>query len=321
MKKVAYFGGFYWAEHSMWHSFRDAGVEIVYPFDTTSINQTDKQIYVPPENLRKWLEEYKPDIIVHRYYLNDPMMHGDVGYWARRMDIPYVVYRMETWPGLPESEVINRVECDLFMYANPCDDENLDTGGIPTDWWCWGVSSYERNLHIERTIPVMGFGTERHKIITRYHNLKMFVEGVWHHHRGKIAVPWPACHPDWNSIAYGLDFVGQFPVEEQTQKMNKCRIAVNFESIADIPGCYSHKMFQTMGCGTPTITYAKPEFEEMFEGALLQVETGLDVADRLELLDDEFSWNEYSRKSEEITHDKFDWFKNFDSIMKEYNIW
>jgi hypothetical protein len=32
-------------------------------------------------------------------------------------------------------------------------------------------------------------------------------------------------------------------------------------------------------------------------------------------------WQHISKKSEEVVHDKYEWFTNFDRIMKEHNLW
>ena len=323
MKRVVYLGGFYPAEHSMWHSFKEHGVSIVFPFDSPCRFEEDEKVLLIPEFLTEvWLQSYKPDLIVHRYYKNIPVMHGYVQPMAEKLCIPYIVYRMETWPKDAESSVIDPVKCDLFLYANPCDLQYMPDMGAPVDYWSWGVSSYERNLNIERTVPVAAFGNLRKDERERMDSLRMFARGVFAYHGTRVSVPWYECDKKIFDIEHCLSYDRGFAIPEQTERMNRCRLAVNFESLAAIPGCYSYKMFQSLGCGTPTVTHYKPEFREMFEGALLEVRSESGVTDVVRmLLEDRGEWERISALSERVVHEKFEWFERFDALMKKHNLW
>lgn len=323
MKKIVYLGGFYPAEHSMWHSFTEHGASIVFPFDSPYRFKEDEKVLLIPDFLTLvWLSEYKPDLIVHRFYKNYPCMHGYVGEMARQLGIPYIVYRMETWPRDEESSVISPVECDLFLYANPCDVRFLPEMDVPVDYWPWGVSSFERNMNIERSVPVGAFGNLRPDEQERMDSLRMFVWGTMCHRGTQVSMPWDTLHESIRDLAPAISLDGPCRIPEQTERMNRCRVALNYESLSAIPGCYSYKMFQTLGCGTPTITSRKPEFREMFEGALVEIEDGIDVAIQVRrLLEDKEEWARISALSERVVHEKFEWFENFDRIMRKHNLW
>ena len=316
MKRIAYFGGYFWAEHSMWHSFKANGVDIVFPCESIVPYGT----CVQRSGLKEWLDSYKPDVIVNRMYMNYHRTYAGLGDLARSMSIPYVVYRAETDPGIVKGkDDVARVNCDLFLYAHPYDEQFLDPSDTPTDVWHYGVGPYEKNLHIDRTVMVAGFGTQRSSLDTRRKNLAMFVSGVYGYNNERISVPW-ASNDGWDDLSYGLTLSGEFGMEYQTLKMNECRVAINFETCPSFDGFYAHKMFQTVGCGVPTITYRKNSLDELFCGSLVQVECAEEVTEAMKMLEDNETWNKFSATGEEVVHCKFDWFRTFNDILKKHNI-
>jgi hypothetical protein len=355
MKRVAYLGGYFPAEQSIRRSFTDHKVEIVFPYcviprypmayekrgghksrssyravrvetpitdplpETGFAMQTIPSWvpYVPDKTLLSWLEKFKPDVIVHRYYLDAPHMHHHAREAAVKLGIPYVVYRMETWP-LP-GYTINYLDCDLFLYANTCDEPLINQ---KKDWWCWGVSQNERNLHIPRNTELAAFGLVGHNSGQKHDSLSFYAQAAKKMNK-TIYVYWGMATEEWGFLARELFIQPTFSIEEQTEYMNGCKVAINYESVEGMFGCWSYKLWQTMSCGTPTITRYKPEYLKMFDGALLQCNTDLEARNFMsELLhhNDAF-WQHISKKSEEVVHDKYEWFTNFDRIMREHNLW
>jgi hypothetical protein len=274
-------------------------------------------MYVPEKNLMKWVRGYKPDVIVHRYYLDSPYMHHNAREVADYYGIPYVAYRMETWP-MP-GYAINPIGCDLMLYANKCDEELINQ---KKDWWCWGVSQNERNLHKPRITDLAAFGLVGHNTGQKHDSLSFYAQAAKKIDK-TIHVYWGMATAEWGFLSRDLMVQPAYCIEEQTEMMNSCKVAINYESVEGMSGCWSYKIWQTMGCGTPTITRYKPEYLKMFDGALLQFNTDLEARNLMtELLhhNDAF-WQHISKKSEEVVHDKYEWFTNFDRIMKEHNLW
>ena len=318
MKTILYIGGFFDAEYSMWHSFKEHNVEIIF------IQEPEYPQYNEPlfpnilysANLPGVLAEYKPDLVIHRYCSHFSGVYGDCSQLVSSFGIPYIVYRIEScFDTLPQTTPIKKYDCDLFLYANHIDIPFLNQD--KQAFWSWGVSTFDKNRHIERDIPFAGFG-KAHEFNNRRENLKTFVAGCA---PDKVTVFWGSSVAGfWSDLFAGLDIRLGFDMKDQIVMMNRTNIALNFETCPHIHGVYSYKLFQTMACGTPTISFHKQEYKDMFEGALLEVESSDDISKAIDSLNNKDTWEEVSRKSEAVLHRKFDWYTNFKQILQDFGM-
>jgi len=120
-------------------------------------------------------------------------------------------------------------------------------------------------------------------------------------------------------------FNDQFSIDKQVEYLNKSNIVINVDETYKIDRCYSYKMFQSLGCGVPTLTSYKEGIEEDFgpnwENAVyIDNEDDVKIAITI-LLEDKELRERISKNSYEYIHDKYDWYNNFNKIMVDSGIW
>lgn len=320
IKKILYVGGFAHAEYSMWQSFKDHGIDMHflqeanypnYKLTEPHITYFDKK--PESEQLGYIIKEYEPDLVIHRYCSHFPGTFPHSYDLVKSFGIPYIVYRMEScWDGLPQVNYIPTVPCDLFLYANHIDIPFLFQENKA--YWAWGVSQYDKNLHLERTIPLAGFGYSKHTLESRTRNIKVFIKGCFLSGNTTFCVFGPSKGEKWKNDLITLP---EFTITEQIRVINQTHIALNFETCPDVPGVYSYKMFQSMACGTPTISFYKPTHLEMFEGALIEVHNSEEISNAIKSLQNNPElWNSVSEHSESVLRKNFDWYNNFEKATK-----
>lgn len=345
-KKVLYLGGFFQAEFSMRQSFSENGVEMMFLFDN---NDYAEESYwgnpayhnfkkglsvgfflrvIPSERLFDFVKEYKPDVIVHRHYMYRPLMHLNSRVVARKLDIPFVHLEMElsTNPEEYWNSKGSFTDCDLFLYAHDYKSstmEFLKESGTKMYFYPYGVSSFERSHpDIPQDREIGGFGYPRIEERGRCHNLNMFLEGIKRLGK-KMHVYGPWKFSPWVDFS-ALVIHPEYKWDEATEVMNRHKVAINFETLPHLEGAYSHKMFQTIGCGVVTLTTYRKSLENMFFKALnpLFVNCQENVSDMIRY---HLSHPNYliqrGEKGERYIHAQFDWFKRFEAIMKKEKIW
>lgn len=338
MRKIVYLGGFYVAERSFQKSLKDHGIDVVFPVDQKYRNFTNAYsvfygtevksfgiTQVPENNLNSYLMATRPEVVIHRYYLNDSLMHKSAYDVCKRLGIPYVVYRMETFPLAP----IDEVKCDLFLYAHLCDEEYLPkTKNYRMYHYPYGVSGYERPLDVGKFYELAMFGFGRLTIPERKENFKMYYSAIAS--LGKVLdVFWSNHDKDVfrNNFkdSKHIKFNDQFKVDLQEEYLNRAKIIINLDTAYKVEHGYSHKMFQSLGCGIPTITQYKKGIEDEFgpnwENAVY-VNNEEDVKSAIKiLLKDQKLCNKLSVNSTTYMHEYYDWYYNLSSIFKKEGIW
>ncbi len=335
MHKIVYLGGYYQAEHSMQISFSEHGAELIFLIDDSvfgvnylyDIIQTsyDKKVpfikFIPRNKLKSFLEDYRPDIIIHRYYQTDPVMHEESYFVAQRLSIPFVILKMES-TGQDQLRD-GHYDCDFFLYTHGC-DKDLYRG--KSYFYPYGVSSFERSLNIPKTRNIGAFGYYRN-FFDRVENLEMFLEGIVQAGE-KLHVYDSPPEQEYSWDYYDGRFKDALIVhpvykhKDTITEMNQYKIAINFETLYNTDTC-SHKMFQSLGCGVPTLTFYRKSLEEMFgESGSVFVKTPEDVKDRVKmLLRDEPFRKKLGKKAEKFIHQNFDWFERFSAIMEKEKAW
>ena len=341
-KKVLYLGGYFQAEHSMKRSFADAGVEMLFLIDDNEYtkdgfwtnsayhNYKDKSVIkvVPSSELEDFVEQYRPDVIIHRHYLYKPIMHSNSWEIAKTFGIPFVHLEMELSPNIEENKDLKNLYtlCDVFLYAH--DFETIPLKFMKENkkacyFYPYGVSSFERSIpEITKDREIGGFGVLRVDERERCHSLNVFLEGIkklgkkMHIYGSWKFSPWI----DFSSLIIHPEYKW----EEATEVMNRHKIAINFETLPNLEGAYSHKMFQTIGCGAVTLTTYKKSINKLFFGVQnpVFVENSKDVSRWVEhFLSKEEDRVYISEQGERFIHERFDWFRRFDDIMKKEKIW
>lgn len=346
-KKIVYLGGCFQAEFSMRRSLQAANVKIdfLYPSDAPEYlrsgicaNYNSSKIItdVPVDKLQMWLENNKPDVIIHRFYKTDPVMYHDAYAIAAKLQIPYGKLLMET-----DEDDINTIydrflNCDFLLYAHDsyaltefikCYDESIQNKCF---FFPYGVGPMEHSIKELRKHEVAGFGYSRLPIhVSREASLRMFTTGLSNLDiKLNVFQPKTICDSvNWHKTTF-IDNViinDGYDLEYTTLIMNRFKIACNFESVMHIDGAYSHKMFQTMGCGIPTITYRKPSLERMFGYSgenLIFIESAEEVAYWVDFLLKNNSFrNELGQRCEKFTHQHYDWYHRLNDILCTLNIW
>lgn len=307
------------------------------------------------KKLKAYLAKERPSIVVHRYYRDDPFLHATAGEACRSLGIPYAVYRMETYPMGP----IKPVECDLFLYAH-WEDRNY----IPFEvfnrsyFFPYGVSSVEKRMKIAKTYELASFGLGRFAQNDRLDNFTMYFNSVirmrkelnvfWNRddvHRfeaifgprikstvveltntGKIDDRGQILrYPQTKVITSYIIYNERFSIEEQEAYINGAKIIFNVDTVYKVPRIYSHKIFQSLGCGVPTITYYKEDIEEAFGNNwenMIYVSNSKEVDNAVwRLLGDDTLYNKIADNAYNYMHKRYNWYNTFDSIMKKDGIW
>jgi spore maturation protein CgeB len=345
-KKVLYLGGYFQAEHSMQKSFADNGVEMLFLIDDNDYaegiywsdphyHNFNKEVrlgyflrVVSSKILFDFVREYKPDVIVHRHYMYQPLMHLNSRVIAKKLDIPFVHLEMELSANPEEywNSKQSFTDCDLFLYAHDYETpimKFLKESEVKMYFYPYGVSSFERSiLEIEKDREIGGFGYPRIEERERCRNLNMFLEGIKKLGK-KMHVYGPWKFSPWVDFS-SLIIHSEYKWEEATEVMNRHKIAINFETLPNVEGAYSHKIFQTVGCGIPTLTNWKKSTIKLFEGNVnpIFIRDSEDVSRGIAyFLENESEIARIGQLGEKIIHEELDWFKRFDAIMKKEKIW
>ena len=336
------------AEYSMAHSFSENDVDIIFIYDDKmgqqifdtpeygNHNKLNSIKLVPEDKLSDELKKIAPDAVIHRIYDIDPLMHRGAYAICKSLGIPYGKYVAENDITKLNLFVDYFVDCDFLMYAHnlSCITEVIKSYEKKKRekcyWFPYGVGSFEYSIDIEKDKELGSFGYYRSIMESRVKSLNLFVDGLskiekkLHVYNPKV-VSNPAM--DWST--YGkkdhLIVHDSFNIEQSTFIMNQYKIALNFESIQHIENGYTHKLFQTMGCGLPTITYRKKCLEEMFGFSgenLIFIESLDEISYWVDFLlkNDKFR-HEIGQRCEKFVHEKYDWFTRFEKIMINENIW
>ena len=369
MKNILYFGGFYAAEFSSRQSFSEKGYRLNFPvsLDYTFYQKTvpfrlEGGVYgikqVAENDLRSYIKQLKPRpiIAIHRYYKNDPVHKWNARELCRSFGIPYIVYRIETYP----LEPVEDIDCDLFLYAHKCDKDYIpDSLKGKAYHFPYGVSNSEQYASVPKQYDIASFGLarcfpeERKVNFLMYYNtivamdrvLDVFWEKILANlyeevlgseveivpsfihvgtdYRGQdISVPKFTSVPNYKKY---IRFNEQFSIEKQVEYLNKSKIVVNVDETYKIDKCYSYKMFQSLGCGAPTITSYKKGIEEDFGPnweTAVYVKNEDDVKEAITVLSEDKELREkISKNSCEYMHEKYDWFNNFNKIMVDTGLW
>jgi hypothetical protein len=156
MLKVIYLGGMYHAEYSMMKSFINRGSEIKFLIDTNPFShiywsdkhhgvhsERDNVIIVPESQLKEYVKTYKPDLIIHRYYMDDPCMHPNSYRIAQECGVPLIRYIIET--DYQDNRSFKNTDYDALLYCHDTPYFNANVGriGKPAFFYPYGVSGTE----------------------------------------------------------------------------------------------------------------------------------------------------------------------------------
>lgn len=344
IKKIIYLGGLYQAEYSMKESFIQNGIQIAFLYDelngrhmlrnaiTNNCNIYKYITEVKNDNLKDFLKSYKPDVVIHRYYKNDPFMFPNSSKVCKELGIPFCKLLMETDDN--DNTQFDRCldNCDFILYAHDIKPIKDHVNSIkPGKWFFYpyGVGPSEKNLNIDKINDVSGYGYLRTVHSSREENIKLYLRAL-KSLNVKLNVYYTTnTSKDMNwDVKFDISLLNihnQYQLEQTTEIMNQTKIAINFESVAKLEGAYSHKMFQTMGCGIPIITFRKKCLEDMFGYSgenLIFIENEDEAADWISFLlrNDKFRIN-LGNKCEKFIHEHYDWYKRFNDIMISVGIW
>jgi hypothetical protein len=354
-RKVVYLGGFYHTEFSIQKSFEESEAQIIFLIDDNSYGQGyDPRNYsgkyidsyhfvkrISSVDLKNFLKSYKPDIIIHRLYHYDPLMHYNGLSIAKELGIPFVYLKQESL--IPDyyqenyfnNDILNLNSASLFLYAHPMDENEIrdlsKLYNVKCRLYHYGVSGFEYNMNIPRIKDVGAFGYHR-PVPYRFESLLLYLREL-----RKLGIKLNVYGDTWRTV--WEDNIGNaevalleelkinptFLLDDATRIMNEHRIAINVETLSHIDGAFSHKVFQTTACGVPTITYYKHAYERIFGSSgenLIMVKNQEEIYDWLDrLMNDNVLWKGISERCERFVHAEFDWFKRFDKVMKEEGIW
>ena len=346
MRKIVHLGGFFQAEYSMFKSFEDNGVELTFLYDDKTGSyfpkdalynnyKIDTYVKVVSENaLSDFLKGYKPDAIIHRHYKLNPFMHRNAYKIASSLGIPYGKYLMES-DAADAADLTDRfIDCDFLMYTHNIKaiTERIKTYDAKKQSHCYfypyGVGAFEKSIYDIRPNRVACFGYYRGTFNDRIANAEIYVEALKELGQKLNVYSSPKSKEgDWRrfKLANNLEIHPQYNFENATNIMNKYSIALNIESLANLENMYSYKMFQSMGCGIPTITWKRNCIEELFGKSgtnVIMVSSKADVKKWVStLLNDQKHRDTIGKKCEKYMHDNFDWYKRFETIMKSEKIW
>jgi len=338
MKKIIYLGGLYQAEYSLRIDFLENNVEMLFlieenPFGIGYWNGTIHSTYksypfvklIASGELEEFLKEYSPDVIIHRLYKSDHLMHYEAFEIAKRLGIPYVILKMET-TGSDTLKDLDNYKSDIVLYTHDYDARLLQHLTQKIYFYSYGVSSFERSyLEIKKDRNIGTFGLFR-GYTERIENIEMFLDGIIT--LGEKLHVYEASELSWKYVDKKylpyLEIHPKFYQDETSYEMARYKIIVNIESLWHVEKMYSHKLFQSVGCGVPTLTFYKKSLESLFWESLNPV--FVSNSDEVSRVIKYFLSHEEVRErngfnGERFVHEKFSWFHRFDDIMKKENIW
>lgn len=322
--KIAYLGGYFSPEHSMWQSFKANGVKIIFYIsnDQRYYNNIYKQhhlnfkntghvVFIPDGRLENHLRKTKPDMVIHRYYKKKPVMFKKSKYICDKLKIPWVKYAQETNYDDDVKSHINSGQKTLLYAHNT--NEYLKNLTPQSFFYTYGVSPAEKktNTTQDRDMGCIG----RHmwnKSEYRQNSLHFFLSAL-------DGIPMHAYGDNWDTVP-GVIAHPKYNLEQATQIINKHKIILNVESTPTLEGAYTYKMFQAMGCGAVVITAYKKSIEELFGKSgenLIMVKTIEETKEWInKLLKNNKMRNKIGENSYKYIHQHFDWFERFKKIYK-----
>jgi len=338
-KRVLYLGGFFQAEFSLRASFIENNIDIRFLYD-----KKDNRILKNPETnnfnhnildfatdaeLDDYIKKFQPDVIIHRCYLNDLVMHRNAYSIARKYNIPYGKYLIETCP--EDIIIAERFDnCDFVLYAHNTDRILKEIDKIKDKkhfyFYPYGVGPIEKYAPASTQDELAGFGYIRSCHTSRLTNLRIYTDVITNLNK-KLHVFGSGNLKQWSDL--NIDCLVQNPtysLEDTTTIMNKYKIAINFESVSELDGAYSHKMFQTLGCGLITFTIWKPSLEKLFKKSqthgLIMIKNKKDIEKYIRYyLNNDNERIKIAKSAEKYIHKHFDWYKRFENIMISEKIW
>ena len=325
MINIAYLGGKYAAEYSLAESIRAAGGKITFLIDGSNFSNQftigcyagDNDIVtVPDKDLAEYLKTECIDLVIHRYYMESPVMH----YWsydaAKEAGIPLIRYAQETDIGDNRSCIGDNYDALMYAHDTKYFTNCHKSSNKPFFFYPYGVGPMEKMTGAEKTVTVGMLGRRR-GLDSRNINIKAFANAVieagemMHVYGGR----------QWKSIKT-LDNVvvnDEFCVHRSTDVINRHKITINAETNQGEQFAYSHKLWQSLGCGVPVITWYKEGLENMFgnhDENLIMVRKYDEATTWIRrLLDDEILLAKMSQTAHDYVHDRMDWWKRLEPIL------
>lgn len=298
-------------------------------------DKLDKIAIVPEVELKNYLKKFKPDVIIHRYYKLDAVMHYGAYEIAKSLSIPYGIYYIESDFSDSMSTVDRFKNCDFMMYAHDISTiiDTIQTYDKEKQSKCYfypyGVGELEYHIDDLQKKELITIGYYRSIHEGRVKNIKTYVNAIKDLNK-KLNVYNPL-HADlqnnWNTFKSNENLIinQQYNINEATNIINQYKIAINIESISDIENMYSFKILQTLGCGIPTITWRRNCIEKLFGFSgqhLIMVENENEIKLWIDFLlkNDKFR-EELGQRAISYVHKEFDWFSRFEKIMINEKIW
>lgn len=324
--RIIYLGGMYWAEYSMLFSFINNGGEIVFPIDDNDFKETYYSRYnpkslniiqVPGSKLAEYVARFRPDAVIHRHYMGSKLMHCNAAEISSSLNIPYVIYEQET--NINDNSSCTDRNCDAIFYTHdtPVVCDRIASLGIPSSFVPYGVSPYERMLPVTKIFNVGNIGRYYPNNIRRGKSMRMWISAARgaketiHFHGND----WRRWREDVLTIHPG------FSMDESTGVINQHKVMVNIGGLDGIEGGYSYKLWQSAGCGIPTITQYKKSLWNMMGDNITMVNSIEEASEKIRqfIADD----NLRATKGDELfrfVHAKFQWYDLFKSALKKTGI-
>ncbi len=346
MRKVVHLGGFFQAEYSMLKSFEANGAEIVFLYDDKTGSyfpkdalynnyKVDTYVKTVSENaLADFLKGYNPDVVIHRHYKLNPFMHRNAYKITSALGIPYGKYIMESDANDVVDTTDRFTDCDFLMYTHNIDVITNAIKSYDADkqshcyFYPYGVGAFEKSIFELRQNRIGCFGYYRGTFSDRIANAETYVDAIRElGYKLHVYSPTKSKEGDWRrfKLANYLDIHPQYNFENATKIMNRYSVAVNIESLANLENMYSYKMFQSMGCGIPTLTWKRDCIEQLFGKSgehVIMVSSKTNIKKWITTLMEDKKYREnLGKRCEKYMHDNFDWYKRFEVIMKSEKIW
>ena len=335
-RKIVFLGGLFPAEFSILKSFEQNNSDLYFLIDNSSWGQSFKTsyqyflkgknyiIFVDDNDLQEQIEKLNPDAIIHRLYNGTTYSFNHSYEIAKKLGIPLIKWCMET--DYNDSYTTRFHNCDLAFFSHDTTfiQKLAQEAPINCYFFPYGVSDVETKLDNPKTKSFGTIGRFHSNIKRRIENIEMFTsilgafkEKLYVHSDEWLTAP--------ESISRNIIKRPQYFIENTTKIINQYDVIINIESISDLEGAYSHKLWQSMGCGIPVITNYRKCIENLFgpNGEnLIYVENTNDIIYAYHvLLSNEKFRKELSERCYKFVHDEFDWYKRMESIFMLEKIW
>jgi spore maturation protein CgeB len=335
-KTVLYLGGAYSAEYSLMQSFKDNSAKLIFFIGDDIWSQYYKKNKLPhfknssfirevtEEHLEEEIKELNPHAVIHRMYLGEPYTYPNAREVCKKLKIPYIKYDAET--DYHDIKEYRFEYCDFALFAH--NTIHILNSARRTKTKCYfypyGVSSVESNQNLQDRKSFGIIGNLYKDIDSRIKNLDLFLQAlqVLNYKANVYSEDW---NESPNYIKNHIILNKPYKIEDSCKILNQHRIILNVESISDIDGAYTHKIFQSMGCGIPTITNSKESLKDLFgvNGEnLIYVKNKDDIIYAIHtLFTNEKFMKEMSIRCEKYMHENFDWFKRLNEIFIKEGVW